>query len=223
MRLEDLPALSIVQLHPVILAILDFASALKSLCEKFAQVVVVRGVLEAEVADVAKVFVELLCALLAYGKICERGGLTWEAIAQILDWRSLLLLSDLLVFLLVCSSLEALPWQPSTQEVHENVTESFKVVPTGLLASKMSIDTHVTSCTRQGLALPVGNVLLGLGIAILLCHTEIDDVDHIGTLGARSTDEEVVGLDIAVDQVLLVDGLHPRQLVLDKHETHVWL
>lgn len=55
-------------------------------------------------------------------------------------------------------------------------------------------------------------MLFGLGIAILLCHTEVDNVDDVGALGAGSADEEVIGLDVAVDQVLLVDGLHPRQL-----------
>lgn len=59
--LHYLPALSIVQLHPVILAILHLASALERLREEFAQVVIVRGVLKAEVADVAEVLVELLC------------------------------------------------------------------------------------------------------------------------------------------------------------------
>jgi hypothetical protein len=33
-------------------------------------------------------------------------------------------------------------------------------------------------------------------------------MDDIGTLGARAADEEVVGLDVAVDEVLLVDGLN---------------
>lgn len=67
MRLEHLPALSIVQLHPVVFAILDFASALEGLREQFAQVVIIGGVLETQVADVAEVLVELLCAQLAFG------------------------------------------------------------------------------------------------------------------------------------------------------------
>lgn len=59
-----LPALSIVQLHPIVLAVLNLASALKRLREEFAQVVVIRCVLKAEVTDVAQVLVELLCDLL---------------------------------------------------------------------------------------------------------------------------------------------------------------
>jgi hypothetical protein len=70
--LHYLPALSIVQLHPVVLAILDLASALERLGEEFAQVVVIGRVLKAEVTDVAEVLVELLCCLLAvFGKAQE--------------------------------------------------------------------------------------------------------------------------------------------------------
>jgi hypothetical protein len=67
--------------------------------------------------------------------------------------------------------------------------------------------------TRKRLAFPVGNVLLRLGVTVLLSHTEVDNVDNIGALGAWPADQEVVGLNVPVDQVLLVDGLHPRQLV----------
>ena len=67
-RLEDLPALAVVQLHPVVLAILDLSSALESLSEQLPKVVVVGCVLKAEVTDVAEVLVEFLCGLLAWIK-----------------------------------------------------------------------------------------------------------------------------------------------------------
>jgi hypothetical protein len=51
-----------------------------------------------------------------------------------------------------------------------------------------------------------------LGIPVLLGHSEIDDMDDILPLGSRTSDQEVVGLDITVDQVLLVDGLDPGDL-----------
>jgi hypothetical protein len=72
----------------------------------------------------------------------------------------------------------------------------------------MGVDAHVTSGTRQRLALPVGDVLLRLGVAVLLRHTKVDNVDDIGALGAWTANEKVVGLDVAVDEVLLVDGLN---------------
>jgi hypothetical protein len=78
-----------------------------------------------------------------------------------------------------------------------------------LLASQMSVDAHVTSGTGKRLTFPVGDVLLRLGVAVLLRHSEVYDVDDVGALGARTADQEVVGLDVAVDEILLVDSLHP--------------
>lgn len=42
-------------------------------------------------------------------------------------------------------------------------------------------------------------MLLRLGVTVLLSHSKIDNVDDIRGLGAWSADEEVVGLDVAVD------------------------
>lgn len=50
---HDLPSLSIIQLHPIILAILYLAGALECLCEQFTEVVIVWRILKAKVADVA--------------------------------------------------------------------------------------------------------------------------------------------------------------------------
>jgi len=50
--LHSLPALAIVELHPVVLAVLNLAAVLECLSEQIAQVVVVGCVLEAKVADV---------------------------------------------------------------------------------------------------------------------------------------------------------------------------
>jgi len=92
------------------------------------------------------------------------------------------------------------------------MAEGLEIVATRLFASKMGVDTHVTRGSGERLAFPVGNVLLRLGVAVLLGHSEVDNVDNVGALGAWAADEEVVGLDVSVDEVLLVDSLHPRQL-----------
>jgi hypothetical protein len=93
------------------------------------------------------------------------------------------------------------------------VTKGLEIVATGLFASKMGVDTHVTRGTGERLTFPVRDVLLRLGIAVLLGHAKVDNVDDIGALGAWTADEEVVGLDVTVDEVLLVDGLDTRQLI----------
>lgn len=60
-------------------------------------------------------------------------------------------------------------------------------------------------------------MLLGLGVTVLLGHTEVDDVDNVRVLAVGTTNEEVVRLDITVDEVLLVDGLYAGQHLLGDH------
>lgn len=76
----------------------------------------------------------------------------------------------------------------------------------------MSVDTHITRCAGQRLAFTIGDVLFRLGISVLFGHAEVDDMDNIGDLGVRAADKEVVGFDVPIDHVLLVDRLHSRQL-----------
>ena len=212
------PAAAVVQLHPIIFAILHLAGILEGLRQDVAQVVVIGCIFKPEVANIAQILVEFLCqtvSKLAITSIDSKligQSRTWVSLAEILDSGGLLLLTNLLVLLLVGGSLQALPRKTTPQEVHENVTQSFQVIPTGLLASQMSVDTHVSSCARQRLPLTVRNVLFSLRVAILLGHSEINNVNDIGSLGGWATDQEVIRLNIAVDQILLVDCLDAGQL-----------
>ena len=54
---------------------------------------------------------------------------TREPLAQLLNGRSLLLLADLLVLLLLRGRLEALPGQAAAQEVEQHVCERLEVIP----------------------------------------------------------------------------------------------
>jgi hypothetical protein len=76
----------------------------------------------------------------------------------------------------------------------------------------MCVDAHITGSAGQGFAFAVRNVLLRLGIAVLLGHAEINNMDDVGCLGAGTTDKKVVGFDVTIDEVLLVDCLDARQL-----------
>jgi hypothetical protein len=51
-------------------------------------------------------------------------------------------------------------------------------------------------------------MLFSFGISILLGHTEIHHVNDIGSLRCGTANEEVVGFDVAVDEVLFVDRLN---------------
>lgn len=76
----------------------------------------------------------------------------------------------------------------------------------------MCVDAHVPSGAGERFPLSVGNMLLRFGIAVLLGHAKIDDVDHVRTLGPGSANKEIIRFNVPVDQVLLVDCLHPREL-----------
>ena len=76
----------------------------------------------------------------------------------------------------------------------------------------MSVDAHVPSRPAQTLPFPVRDVLLRLRVSILLCHTEVDDVDEVSVLRPRSADEKVIRLDVPVDEVRVMDSLHARYL-----------
>jgi len=201
-RPRHVPALAAVQLHPVVFAILDLASVLQRGGEEFAEVVIIGLVLEAQVANVGKVLVELFRV----------------AVTEILDGSRLLLLSNLFVLLLVRSSLQALPGEASTEEVHEDVAEGLEVITTGLFPTEMGVDAHVSCGTRKRLPLTVRDVLLGFRVTVLLGHAKINNVDNVGGFAVGPSDQEVVGLDVAVDEVLLVDGLDARQHLLGDHD-----
>lgn len=193
--LPGLPVLRI-DTHPVVLPILDCAIIAQSVCEKLTQIIVIRGLFETKISAVFKIF----------------GKFRREAFAQLFNGRLLFAVANLLVFLLVRSSTQSLPGKTAFEEVDEDMAQSFKIVTARLLAAHMCIDAHVTSSARECLALTIRDVLLGFGVAILLGHAKVNNVDDIGGLGARATNEEVIRLNVAVDMVLLVDGLDTRDL-----------
>ena len=135
---------------------------------------------------------------------------TGEAFAQLLDRCRLLLLADLLVLLLICRGLEALPREGATEEVHENVGKGLEVVPTGLLNTQVSVDGRVAGGTRQVLVLPVRDVQVRLRVPVLLRETEVDDVDLVTALA--NAHQEVVGLNVTVYEVAGVNVFDARNL-----------
>lgn len=56
-----------------------------------------------------------------------------------------------------------------------------------------------------------------LGVAVVLRHAKVDEVNDIGVLGTGYTDEEIVGFDVAVDERLVVHGLDAGDHLLRSH------
>lgn len=74
----------------------------------------------------------------------------------------------------------------------------------------MGVDGCVACSARQVLVLPVGDVLVCAGVSVLLGQAKVDDVHQVALL--PQPHEEVVGLDIAMDEVLGVDVLDATDL-----------
>lgn len=88
----------------------------EQVAEEFAEVRVVRLVVEAEGATIVK----------------EDAKLIREATAKQVGGRGHLLLHDAVILLLLGRSLETLPRELTAEEVHENVGERFEIVTTRL-------------------------------------------------------------------------------------------
>lgn len=76
----------------------------------------------------------------------------------------------------------------------------------------MGVDAHISCRAGQRFPLAIGDVLLRLGISVLLCHAKIDNMDNVLRLARYLANQEVVGFDVTVDEVLLVDSLNSGQL-----------
>lgn len=76
----------------------------------------------------------------------------------------------------------------------------------------MRVDAHVAGRPCQALVFPVGNVLVGFRIYILLGQPKVNDVDDIVLLGGLPPDEEVFGFHVPVDQMFCVHILNSMKL-----------
>jgi len=137
------------------------------------------------------------------GVVQVDGKFVGESTAQDLGGGSHLLLHDAVIFLLLGSSLQALPGERATAEVKHDVSQRFHVITARLLNTQVSVDTGVTGSSSEVLVLAIRDVEVSLGVTVFLCKTEIDDVDLVSTLA--NTHQEVVGLDITVDEGLGVN------------------
>ena len=84
-----------------------------------------------------------------------------------------------------------------------------------LLDTQVSIDRSVPGSACQVLALSVWNVL-SVSLDVPLGKSEVENEDLVA--GFVQTDAEVIGLDVAVDEVSVVDVLDSLDHLVDQHE-----
>ena len=82
------------------------------------------------------------------------------------------------------------------------MTYRLQVVSSGLLNALVRVDRGVAGSTSQVLSIFVGNMLI-ITVHINFSKAEVNDVNGVFIL-FRATDQEIVRLDIAVNDALLV-------------------
>ena len=112
--------------------------------------------------------------------------------------------------------LEALPRQRAAVEIHAHVAERLHVVAATLLDAQVGVDGGVARRARQILVLAVHDVLARAVVAILFGQTEVDQEDFVAV--APDAHEKVVGLDVAMDEVLVVHELNATYHLIGEHK-----
>jgi hypothetical protein len=80
----------------------------------------------------------------------------------------------------------------------------------------MSVNGSIPGSPSQVLILTVWDMEVSLGVAVLLCETEINDIDLVSPLA--NAHQEVVWLDITVNEGLGVNILNPGDELIGKQK-----
>ena len=184
---------------PVEAVVVDDLMLLRHLVEQFFHLSVVRHLLRLQAARVVEV----------------GGELRRQALAELRDRRVRLHLADPLELLAPRLGVDVLPGQLAAHQVDPGVGEGLQVVTHRLLAAAVRVQTRVA----RGPDHAVRHVEVRMGgerAHVFLRQTEIDHVNLV--LRAFAPDQEVVGFDIAVDQVLRVNESNDSEHLLHQHQ-----
>ena len=97
------------------------------------------------------------------------------------------------------------------------MTDGLQVVSAGLLVADVGADGCVSGRTGKVLAVSEGDVLT-LGVLVALGETEIDDV-YVVLSSLVSTNKEIIGLDVSMNDPLFVDFLNTMDLKVGEDNT----
>ena len=96
------------------------------------------------------------------------------------------------------------------------MTNSLQIVSPGLLDALVRGNRGVSGRACEVLSILVGDVL-AFTVFVALGQTEIDDVDIVPR-SISSTDQEVIGLDITMDDALFVDFFDAADELTGDHQ-----
>lgn len=109
-----------------------------------------------------------------------------------------------------------MPRQSASVEVHQNVAERLHVVSTRLLDAQVCVDACVAGRPSQVFVFPVWNVGPRPVVSELLGQTKVDQKEFVAV--TPDAHEEVVGLDVSVDEVFVVNKLDAAYHLVGKHQ-----
>ena len=87
------------------------------------------------------------------------------------------------------------------------MADCLQIIASALFNALMGSNRGVSGSSSKILAVLVRN-MLALAVLIALGQTKVNDVDVVSS-GLSASDQEVVGLDITMDDALLVHFLNP--------------
>ena len=141
--------------------------------------------------------------------------LNWVALAEHLNRGGQFLLLDPFILVPFVVGLEALPGEHSSEEVHGDVADALHVVSAGLLNTQVSVDGGIPGSSGQVLSFSVRN-MLSISLNIPLGQSKVKKEDFVA--GFIVSHAEVIGFDISVDEVPVVNIFDSGDHLVDKHE-----
>ena len=186
--------------HPVEDEVILVAHPVEKVLEKLSEVANVGLLLKLKTAAIVEVNAKFV----------------WKVLGEGLDRCWQFLVSDLLIFLFLGASGEALPRQAALIEVHKDEAEGFEVISTTLLNAQVGVDGGIARGSCQILAIAVRDMLASLRVTEPLGQTEINNV-YVVLLLANSN-EEVVRLDITMEEVPRMDELDSLEHLIGQHK-----
>lgn len=124
-------------------------------------------------------------------------------------------LHDLVVLLLLCVRGDTLPGKTALGQEDQDVAYGLHIVTSTLLDPDVCVDGGVAGGAGETFALSIPDMHFHLGVAELLAEAEVDHIQD--TLLAFHPHQEVVGFDVAVDDILLVDTLDAVYHLVRQH------